>query len=294
MLMNRRLPGRLLVYAVLAAGALATFGCTTPGGGGGGGDILAPEPCDAAAAAAAALTAEQKLRADQLISVFENDTIEIQYDYVEALDDGRGYTAGRAGFTTATGDALEVVERYAAEVPEAELAAYLSRLRELAAEESPAIDGLEGFPEAWAQAAVDDARFRAVQDEVVDETYYRPAMARACGVGLSTALARAEIYDAIIQHGEGDDPDGLPALMQRTVDRTGGSPATGVDETTWFYAFLEVRRATLEHAFDPETRVAWAESVYRVEIVETIADGGNFDLAGPIVIDTPEHQATIP
>src|SRR5579862_8416717 len=50
------------------------------------------------------LTSAQRRRADQIISVFENDTIELQYGYTEELDDGRGLTAGRAGFTTATGD----------------------------------------------------------------------------------------------------------------------------------------------------------------------------------------------
>jgi chitosanase len=249
--------------------------------------------CDPAVAGAGLLTAEQKLRADRLISVFENDTIELQYGYMEALNDGRGYTAGRAGFTTATHDLLAVVERYVEDVRDAPLAAYLPRLRELSAEESPEITGLEGLPEAWANAAA-DARFRAVQDEVVDEEYYRPAMARACELNLRTPLARVEIYDTIIQHGEGDDPDGLPAVIQRTNDQAGGSPATNVDERTWLAKFLEVRRATLENAFDPETRAAWAESVYRVEIVQTIASSGNFEFTGPIVIDHPEHQATVP
>lgn len=50
----------------------------------------------------------QRRRADQLISNFENSTSEIHYCYVEALDDGRGYTVGGAGFTSATGDLLEV------------------------------------------------------------------------------------------------------------------------------------------------------------------------------------------
>ncbi len=56
---------------------------------------------------AAGLNKDQKRRAEQLTSIFENGKTEIQYGYVEALDDGRGF--GRAGFTTATGDALEVV-----------------------------------------------------------------------------------------------------------------------------------------------------------------------------------------
>lgn len=239
------------------------------------------------------LSAAQKLRADRLISVFENDTIELQYAYIEDIGDGRGYTAGRAGFTTATSDLLLVVERYTAIVPVNALATYLPRLRELAADESSATDGLDGLPQAWTKAS-NDPSFRSVQDDVVDEEYFQPAIVFWRDLGLQTPLALVELYDANIQHGAGDDPDGLPAIIDRTVARAGGSPATGVDEVDWFYVFLEERRATLENAFDPETRDAWAESVYRVEIVKAIADTGNFAFDGPIVINTPDHKATIP
>src|SRR5437870_4798044 len=58
------------------------------------------------------LTVEQKRRAEQLTSLFENGRIELQYSYAEDLGDGRGITTGRAGFTTADGDALEVVTLY--------------------------------------------------------------------------------------------------------------------------------------------------------------------------------------
>jgi Glycosyl hydrolase family 46 len=47
------------------------------------------------------LTPDQKRRAEQLTSIFENDTTELQYAYVEDLHDGRGITAGRAGFNAA-------------------------------------------------------------------------------------------------------------------------------------------------------------------------------------------------
>lgn len=290
-----RWTGALAAAVTAALCAAVLSGCSNPGGGddpGGGG----AGPCEGAAAdgsGGAGLTPEQKRRADQIISVFENDTIELQYAYVEALGDGRGYTAGRAGFTTATGDVLVVVERYAEDAPDAALVAFLPRLEELAEQQSDSLEGLEGFPAAWAQAA-EDERFRAVQDEVVDELYFRPALARSCAVGLETPLGVAVLYDTNIQHGEGDDPDGLPALVDRTVERAGGSPASGVDEADWLSTFLDVRRETLENAFDPETRAAWAESVYRVDILETIVDSGNFDLDGPIVIDHPDHPATIP
>ncbi len=41
------------------------------------------------------LDAGQKLTIEQMTSFFENPTTEFQYDYVENLDDGRGFTVGR-------------------------------------------------------------------------------------------------------------------------------------------------------------------------------------------------------
>lgn len=240
------------------------------------------------------LSADQKRRAEQLTSIFENDTIELQYAFVEALGDGRGYTAGRAGFTSATGDLLDVVERYSARVPGNPLAGYLPRLRELAAYHSGSVAGLGGLPQAW-QSAANDPVFRAVQDQVVDETYYRPALARAAQQGLRTPLAIAAVYDAIIQHGEGDDPDGLPALLTRTASQAGGTPASGVNERTWLDKFLTVRRADLAYSYDPATRAGWAESVGRVDVFRQILNAGNFDLAGPIRVASDVYgDFTIP
>ena len=229
------------------------------------------------------LDADQKRRAEQLISIFENDTIVLQYGYIEALGDGRGYTAGRAGFTTGTGDLLIVVERYSARVPGNALSPYLPRLRELAQNNSSSISGLTGMPQAW-QNAASASIFREVQDEVVDEMYYRPAINQATGVGLQNALSKAILYDTIIQHGEGDDPDGLPALIQETTTQLGGSPATGVNERVWVAKFLAVRRAHLLNAFDPSTREEWAESVCRVDVLEAIVTSGNWNLSGPIFV----------
>src|SRR5687767_7600966 len=56
--------------------------------------------------------AERKTHAAQITSTFENATVKLQYDYAENIGDGRGITAGRAGFTSATGDLLLLVRRY--------------------------------------------------------------------------------------------------------------------------------------------------------------------------------------
>src|SRR5687768_10865837 len=167
------------------------------------------------------LSAVQKRRAEQITSVFENDTIELQYAYIENINDGRGYTAGRAGFTSATGDLLEVVERYTVAVPGNGLAVFLPTLRQRAASNSDDVTGLAGLPAAWVAAAADPT-FRNTQDAVSDENYYLPAVEHGRELGLKTALAIAALYDASIQHGDGDDPDGVPAMIARATARAGG------------------------------------------------------------------------
>jgi chitosanase len=239
------------------------------------------------------LTAEQKRRAEQLTSLFENGTIELQYGYAEDLGDGRGITSGRAGFTTADGDALEVVALYAQRAPGNRLAPFLPELRRLADAGSDDTSGLDGYADAWA-AAARDAQFRSAQDEVVDRLYYQPSVRYADQLGLRTALVRAVLYDTIIQHGADSDPDGLPALLERARTAAGGTPATGVSEADWLATFLTVRRDDLANAHNPDTRDAWAQSVGRCDVFAVIAESGNYDLHGPIEVRDGGYKATIP
>jgi chitosanase len=243
----------------------------------------------AATSVPSGMTADQKRVAEQLTSAFENSTTTLQYAYIDNnLDDGRGYTAGRAGFCTGTGDFLSVAERYTNAKPGNALAKYLPRLREIndafIANDYEAVDdveGLEGIEAAWKTCANDSA-FRAAQDAEVTATYYTPAMNRAKTLGLTTALAKGQMYDAIIQHGDGSDHDGLAAMISRANSRSGGSPASGVNESTWLKNFLTVRKETLLNATDPSTREAWADSIDRVNVYSTLLSQGNLGLTGTI------------
>ena len=268
----------IIISACLLMGVLACDDKSTGGNGG---------------SSSVEFTEEQRELADQIISVFENNTPDIDYAYAENLDDGRGITAGRAGFTSATGDMLEVVERYAELVPENPLAAYLPRLRELADEESGSVEGLEDLEEAWATAAEDET-FREVQDEVVDDEYYWPAVDHDDELGLSFPLSLLNLYDACIQHGDGEDPDGLPAMIEMTTDQVGGTPADNIDESDWLEAFMGIRRAVLLDPANPETAEEWAESVGRVDALIAIFESGNVDLTPPVVINPFGTEFTLP
>jgi chitosanase len=245
----------------------------------------------ASAATAAGLTHAQRTRVDKLISQFENSSSKIRYCYIEVLDDGRGYTAGRAGFTSATGDLLEVAELYTDAVPGNPLSDLLPRLRELAADHDGSVDGLEALPQAWADTCGDKAQ-RRIQDRVVDKEYYKPAVRHWSKLGLKRPLSLAAIYDAEIQHGGGPDPDGVPAMLRRAVKRAHGKPKK-VGEPKFLRAFIQVRRATLAHAHDPSTRAAWAQTVHRADAWRYLLKTGQWQLRSPIRVHSPDYELTI-
>lgn len=224
-------------------------------------------------------------KVDAIVSIFENATPDIQYSYIEALPDGRGYTAGRAGFTTANGDLLNVVQRYQTKSPAIsswpEFLKLLPTIESKAQSESGDLSGLEDLPQLWLEAS-DDPEFVAAQDEITDELYRTPARGYFTKLGFQSPLAFLVIYDSIIQHGEakpGDDDydDSLPALIART-------PKTS-DEHAFISAFLKVRRADLMNPVNPETANEWRKSVGRVDALQKLVDQNKWDLASPVRIE---------
>jgi chitosanase len=205
----------------------------------------------------------QKILADKIISCFENDSPIIQYGYIENLNDGRGYTAGKAGFTTATADLLAVVQKYTELQPINSLSQFIPLLQLLADSASSNISGLENLPTAWTNS-VADSKFIDAQDFISDLYYYNPAVQYCKELGIKLPVSLLCIYDCCIQHGDGDDPDGLSAMINQTNNHFVGSPFTGVDEITWILKFNEIRTSTLLNPNNTSTQQEWSESVGRV------------------------------
>ena len=218
---------------------------------------------------------------DKVVSVFENSTPLIQYAFIANLNDGRGYTAGRAGFTSGTGDMLEVVKEYQTLAHDNALVKYLPAL--LLVNGSASVAGLEGLPQDWALAA-GDARFVVAQDKVNDRVYRQPARALAATLGVRLALSRLALYEAGIQHGFGEDPDSVNKIAERASAAVQGNPAKGVDEKKWLQAFMSERRRTLLNPADQATATGWAASVSRADAIQSLYDSGNFKLDQPIKI----------
>ena len=102
------------------------------------------------------------------------------------------------------------------------------------------------------------------------------------------------LYDAIIQHGEGTDPDGLPAMIDRTNNDMGGTPASGIDEKAWAKKFMEIRKSILLNPHDPATKDVWAESATRVDALMEIYYIKNYYLSPPVFLNVDGDNYRLP
>ncbi|MGW3310320.1 chitosanase [Streptomyces sp. NPDC001073] len=210
----------------------------------------------------------------KLVSSAENSSLDwkAQYKYIEDIGDGRGYTAGIIGFCSGTGDMLDLVQLYATRKPGNVLAKYLPALRNVNGTDSHS--GLDpNFPKDWRTAAQDTV-FQQAQNDERDRVYFNPAVSQGKTDGLR-ALGQFTYYDAIVMHGDGDDPTSFRNIRARAL-RSAKPPAQGGNETTYLNAFLDARVWAMkqEEAHSDTTRVDTEQRVF--------LRNGNFDLNTPL------------
>ncbi|MFD7438933.1 chitosanase [Streptomyces sp. NPDC059861] len=210
----------------------------------------------------------------KLVSSAENSSLDwkAQYQYIEDIGDGRGYTAGIIGFCSGTGDMLDLVELYTSRKPGNVLASYLPALRRVDGTDSHT--GLDpNYPRDWRRAAQDTA-FQQAQNDERDRVYFDPAVGQGKADGLR-ALGQFAYYDAIVMHGDGTDPLSFRNIRERAL-RSAVPPAQGGDEVRYLNAFLDARVWAMrqEEAHSDTSRVDTAQRVF--------LRNGNLDLNPPL------------
>lgn len=229
------------------------------------------------------LDREQLRRAEQLTSIFENGQVQLAFDFCASIGDGRGITFGYVGFTTATGDGYIVIQDYVSKKPTNNpFTPLLSTLRELAMDKSPSICIEEEFCDAVKKSA-NDKTFQEVQRLMAKEMYYDRSIHWGKKLGLGLALSKAQLYDAMVNHGEGVfDPFSIDHIVEEATKSAKGTPASGVDEAQWLKAFFEAREEVL-------LRYGGMNAARRVSFYRELLKEGNIHLDGPIYIDTITH-----
>ncbi|NIY69688.1 chitosanase [Streptomyces malaysiensis] len=210
----------------------------------------------------------------KLVSSAENSSLDwrAQFEYIEDIGDGRGYTAGIIGFCSGTGDMLELVEYYTQQKPDNVLAKYLPALREVDGSDSH--DGLDpNFTQDWKKAAGDKA-FQDAQEHERDRVYFNPAVEQGKSDGLG-ALGQFIYYDAIVMHGPGDSQYSFGGIRKTALSKA-KPPAQGGDETTYLNAFLDARVEAMksEEAHSDTSRVDTEQRKF--------LDEKNFHLTPPL------------
>ncbi len=225
-------------------------------------------------------------RIKAISNVFEVGNPDPDYAYVEDLGDGRGYTVTQYGFCTYNSEVAQVIQRYAARVPETPLKRFLAEL-------PPAKwshQTLDEFPHVWRHEINASEFLGSACDEEADVLYFYPAIESAAAVGVTSPIGMAIFYDTLLQHGAAADPDSLPSILKRTLEEFGDIDSTS--EPQFLRAFLKVRKSVLENASNHETRKVWRASAKRVDALASLLDD-NPNLVPPIDVANADVEATI-
>lgn len=186
--------------------------------------------------------ADGQLRATTfaLVASAENSTTDYQqqYGYIEDIKDGRGYTAGIIGFTSATGDLRQVIQRYTELKPHNNLAVFLPALKRVQGTASH--HGLgQRFVQAWRQAATNPALIQA-QNDILQRQYLQPALQAAQTDDLGP-LGQYIYYDALVVHGPGNDASSFGGIRHQ-AQKLAATPSHGGQQRHYLLTFLKCRQ----------------------------------------------------
>ncbi|KAI8356681.1 lysozyme-like domain-containing protein [Blakeslea trispora] len=210
--------------------------------------------------------------ASMITNVFEDGTPNFSYAYCENIKDSRGFTAGYAGFTTATGDAEIVIQKYALKSPINLLLPYLPRIKQIGLlphcdrQSRGTVLGLFNYCAAWKhEACRSNSKFAKMQIDWVYKNYMLPSTRYAAQNGVTSPLGRAIFYDTIIQHGyQYVEPD---INIVRIITLTGPRLDTE-SEKEYLTRFLTTRRQ-LQCCYPDDV---WPESASRSKDLQNLVD----------------------
>ena len=206
----------------------------------------------------------------QLVSIAENSSIdwEKQMNYIEDINDGRGYTISIVGFCTGTGDFLKVVEYATMLDSKHPLNEFLPALRSIdnrrnsSEDMSSSHEGLEDLPRTIVQLKGDVVWKKSVF-AIVKELYWGPALEFCKRHNLISKFAQYLAYDTILNFGNLKDFENIK----------------NQNETEFLEKFLEIKQAVIIKAGNlGDTKNN------RVSMQKDILKTGNLELKLPMSV----------
>lgn len=137
-----------------------------------------------------------------LVAIAENSSTDWvkQINYIEDINDKRGFTISLVGFCTGTGDFLQVVQRVAQLDSKHPLVKYLPALE--AVNGSACHSGLDSLPSDIKALGTSDLIFNQAVFDLIKKLYWAPAIKYCADNNLSSNLCQYIAYDTLLNFGE--------------------------------------------------------------------------------------------
>lgn len=192
----------------------------------------------------------------QLTSIFENSSKELQFNYAENINDGRGITFGFVGFCTGTYDGTMIIRKYNeltfnTDTRSKKYLRALEKIDKEGKELNPSVKGLDGFI-PYIQRIGKSPEFIQASLLIADDLYVKPSQKMAATLGLKFPLSRGQMYDSYINHGE----SGALKMIKEA------GPVK--DEIKWLTNYLNIRLKVLS------ADKTWKEAVDRIKVYQRL------------------------
>ena len=216
------------------------------------------------------LTPLQKQTAQAIVNLFETSSARGDYGAVTVIPGDTGHLSfGRSQTTLGSGNLHALLQRYCSNAGARfgpRLAPWLERVeqRDTTLDHELRLHNL-------LRATADDPVMREMQDLFFDEGYWQPAARIAAGMGITTPLGLAVVYDSLIQ-------GSWKTVRDLTIDHAGHLAELG--ERAWIEAYIATRHAWLAGHRRSDLRA----TAYRMEAFLRLAEQGYWGLELPLVV----------
>ncbi len=216
------------------------------------------------------LTPLQKQTAQAIVNLFETSSVRGDYGAVTVIAGDTGHLSfGRSQTTLGSGNLHALLQRYCDNAGARfgpRLAPWLQRVeqRDTTLDHELRLHNL-------LRATADDPVMREMQDLFFDEGYWQPAARIAAGMGITTPLGLAVVYDSLIQ-------GSWKTVRDLTIDHAGHLAELG--ERAWIEAYIATRHAWLAGHRRSDLRA----TAYRMEAFQRLAEQGYWGLELPLVV----------